>query len=63
MGEGEAAMNQKRCYPWLRLGAWRLPAVLGGTGIQGQARTVRRFLYGSGQWLLSSMEGFQHFSD
>lgn len=55
-------MNQKR-LPMAPTRAWRLPAVLGGTGIQGQARTVRRFLYGSGQWLLSSMEGFQHFSD
>lgn len=36
MGKGEAAVNQQRCYPWLRLGAWRLPAVLGGTGIQGR---------------------------
>lgn len=37
MGKAEAAMHQKRCYPWLRLGAWRLPLCCEVQAFKGRA--------------------------
>lgn len=36
MGKAEAAVHQKRCYPWLRLGAWRLPLCWEARALEGR---------------------------